>query len=90
MNLQLPLADLRQHQEITADMAALKAVIVAVIAALPEWQRAAIINRMDEFANGADGKNAGSCMTGVEVTHQKHAPKRLVELLKVRIAAPRP
>ena len=30
-------------------MAALKAVIVAVIAALPEWQRAAIINKMDEF-----------------------------------------
>jgi hypothetical protein len=90
VNLQLSLADLRQRQEITGDMAALKAAIVAVIAALPEWQRAAIITRMDEFANGVDSKNAGSCMTGVEATNQRHAPlKRLVELVKVSVAAAR-
>jgi hypothetical protein len=91
VNLQLPLADLRQHREITGDMAALKAAIVAVIAALPpEWQRAAIITRMDASANGEDSKNAGSSsMTGVEATHQTDALKRLVDLVKV-VAAPRP
>jgi hypothetical protein len=90
VDLQLPLADLRQHQEITGDTAALKAAIVAVIAVLPEWQRAAIISRLDAFADGADNNNAKSCMMGVEAAHQTHALKRLVALVKGSIAALRP
>ena len=90
VDLQLPLADLRQHQEITGDTAALKAAIVAVITALPEWQRAAIINRMDALADGADSKNAESCMMGGEAAHQTHALKRLVALVKGSVAALRP
>ena len=90
VDLQLPLADLRQHQEITGDTAALKAAIVAVIAVLPEWQRAAIISRLDASADGADSKNARSCMTGVEAAHQTHALKRLVALVKGSVAALRP
>ena len=38
------------HAQIFGDTAALKAAIVAVIAVLPEWQRVAVLARMDAFA----------------------------------------
>ena len=38
------------HAQILGDTAALKAAIVAVIAVLPEWQRVAVLARMDAFA----------------------------------------
>jgi len=49
VDLETTLADL-PHAQILGDTAALKAAIVAVIAVLPEWQRAAVLTRMDAFA----------------------------------------
>lgn len=82
MDLKLPLADLQQHREITADTAALRAAIVAVIATLPEWQRAAALTRMDAFASGTDPQSGKPC----EASHQMNALKKLVQLVKQSVA----
>jgi hypothetical protein len=83
VDLKLPLADLRQHQEITADTAALKAAIVAVIATLPEWQRAAALTRMDALASGTHPQNGRPC----ESPHQMNALRELVQIVKRSVAA---
>lgn len=49
VDLETALANL-PHEQILGNAAALKAAIVAVIAVLPEWQRAAVLTRIDAVA----------------------------------------